>query len=204
MLIKSEIGLWVVGPRRDSSTDWGCRQNGEPITQKHALNRRNSRKMTPPLNRRKPRCTARFTERRVHGALCTQTRRFQAVRASYVSPCRNLVEIRGPRPSQRPWPDLVKTPQTSKLRLYSRVVVCEIRKIEVYYIDFSRPSPESKSGRGIHQNNRFGSGSMSPFREIAVLTPHSQNRQPAYRARKRHSTARLLRVGLTPQKAYSE
>ena len=32
---------------------------------------------------------------------------------------------------------------------------------------------------------------MSPFREIAVLTPHSQNRQPAYRARKRHSTARL-------------
>ena len=45
MLIKSEIGLWVVGPRRDSSTDWGCRQNGEP-TPKHALNRRNSRKMT--------------------------------------------------------------------------------------------------------------------------------------------------------------
>ena len=36
------------------------------------------------------------------------------------------------------------------LRLYSRVVVCEIRKIEVYYIDFSRPSTESKSGRGIH------------------------------------------------------
>jgi len=32
---------------------------------------------------------------------------------------------------------------------------------------------------------------MSPFREIAVLTPHSQNRQPAYRARKRHSTVRL-------------
>ena len=32
------------------------------------------------------------------------------------------------------------------LRLYSRVVVCEIRKIEVYYVDFSRPSPESKSG----------------------------------------------------------
>ena len=28
-------------------------------------------------------------------------------------------------------------------------------------------------------------------REIAVLTPHSQNRQPAYRAQKRHSTARL-------------
>ena len=67
------------------------------------------------------------------------------------------------------------------IRLYSRVVVCEIRKIKVYYIDFSRPSPESKSGREIHQKNRFGSGSMSPFREIAVLTPHSQNRQPAYR-----------------------
>ena len=30
------------------------------------------------------------------------------------------------------------------------VLVCEIRKIEVYYIDFSRPSPESKSGGGIH------------------------------------------------------
>ena len=28
---------------------------------------------------------------------------------------------------------------------------------------------------------------MSPFREIAVLTPHSQNRQPAYRARKRRT-----------------
>ena len=36
------------------------------------------------------------------------------------------------------------------LRLHSRVVVCEIRKIAVYYIDFSRPSTESKSGRGIH------------------------------------------------------
>ena len=32
---------------------------------------------------------------------------------------------------------------------------------------------------------------MSPFREIAVLPLQSQNRQPAYRARKRHSTARL-------------
>ena len=36
------------------------------------------------------------------------------------------------------------------LRLYSRVVACEIRKIEVFYIEFSRPSPESKSGWGIH------------------------------------------------------
>jgi len=48
------------------------------------------------------------------------------------------------------------------LRLYSRVVVCVIKKIEVYYIDFSRPSPESKTGREIHQNNRFGSGSDAP------------------------------------------
>ena len=41
---------------------------------------------------------------------------------------------------------------------------------------------------------------MSPFREIAVLTPHSQNRQPAYRARKRHSTARLQGVRKTQAK----
>ena len=40
---------------------------------------------------------------------------------------------------------------------------------------------------------------MSPFREIAVLTPHSQNRQPAYRARKRHSTARLRTVARPPR-----
>ena len=32
---------------------------------------------------------------------------------------------------------------------------------------------------------------MSPFRDIAVLPPQSQNGQTAYRARKRHSTARL-------------
>ena len=45
--------------------------------------------------------------------------------------------------------------------VYSRIVVCEIRKIEVYlHRLFTRPSPESKSGRGIHQNNRFGSGSQ--------------------------------------------
>ena len=44
---------------------------------------------------------------------------------------------------------------TVPLRSYSRVFVCEIRKFEVCYIDFSRPSPESKSGRGIHQKNRF-------------------------------------------------
>jgi uncharacterized protein (DUF2461 family) len=44
---------------------------------------------------------------------------------------------------------------------------------------------------------------MSPFREIAVLTPHSQNRQPAYRARKRHSTARL-RTDARPSRDGSE
>ena len=53
-------------------------------------------------------------------------------------------EVLGPRnghvdrPRQNP----------SKLRLYSRVVVCEIMKTEVYYRHFSRPSPESKSGGG--------------------------------------------------------
>ena len=46
--------------------------------------------------------------------------------------------------------DKSKTIFMNTLRLYSRVVGCEIRKIEVFYIDFSRPSPESKSGRGIH------------------------------------------------------
>ena len=68
---------------------------------------------------------------------------------------------------------------TVPLRSYSRVFVCEIRKFEVCYIDFSRPSPESKSGRGIHQKNRFGSGSMSPFREIAVLTRSFDRRSKA-------------------------
>ena len=34
--------------------------------------------------------------------------------------------------------------------LYSRLVVCEIRKIEFYCIDFLCPSPESKYGWGIH------------------------------------------------------
>jgi hypothetical protein len=71
-----------------------------------------------PPNRRKPRCSARTTERRV-GARCTKARRFQAVRTLYVSPCRNIVEVRGPRPSQRPWPDLVKNPQ--KLRKHPPV-----------------------------------------------------------------------------------
>ena len=46
--------------------------------------------------------------------------------------------------------ELVHRVGDSSLRLYSRVVACEIRKIEVYCIDFSRPSPVSKSGGGIH------------------------------------------------------
>ena len=37
-----------------------------------------------------------------------------------------------------------------KIKLYSRVVQCEIRTIEVFDIDVSRPSPESKSEWGIH------------------------------------------------------
>ena len=53
----------------------------------------------------RPRRPALFTERRV-GALCTQTRRFQAVRTSYVSPCRNTVsskfEVLGPRNGRGP------------------------------------------------------------------------------------------------------
>ena len=44
---------------------------------------------------------------------------------------------------------------------------------------------------------------MSPFREIAVLPLQSQNRQPAYRARKRHSTARL-RTDARPSRDGSE
>jgi len=44
---------------------------------------------------------------------------------------------------------------------------------------------------------------MSPFREIAVLPLQSQNRQPAYRARKRHSTARL-RTDARPPRDGSE
>ena len=68
------------------------------------------------------------------------------------------------------------------LRLYSRAVQCEIRinrGLWVYDRDFSRPSPESKSRRRIHSNYRFESGSKSPFREIALLPPQSQNRPSA-------------------------
>ena len=43
-------------------------------------------------------CRARFMERRV-GVRYTKTRRFQAVWTFYVSPCQDLVEFRGPRPS---------------------------------------------------------------------------------------------------------
>ena len=80
--------------------------------------------------------------------------------------------------------------RTAELRLYSRVVQCEIRKSEVYDIDFSRPSPKSKYGLVIHSNYRFGSDYMSPFREIALLPPQSQNYPSADIARKRRSTER--------------
>ena len=46
-------------------------------------------------------------------------------------------------------------------------------------------------GGGNSLELEFGSGSMSPFREIAVLPPQSQNRLSADIARKRRSTARL-------------
>ena len=38
----------------------------------------------------------------------TKFRRFRAVWTPNASPCQDLVEIRGPRPPQRPWRDLVK------------------------------------------------------------------------------------------------
>jgi len=71
--------------------EWGANSKTRAQSAKPAPN-------DPPPNRRKPRCSARVTERRV-GARCTKTRRFQAVRTLYVSPCRNLVVVRGPRPS---------------------------------------------------------------------------------------------------------
>ena len=49
------------------------------------------------------------------------------------------------------------------LRLYSRVVQCEIRKFEVFDIDFSRPSPERKSlgtGGVIDYEGRSGEACM--------------------------------------------
>ena len=103
-----------------------------------------------PPNRRKPRCSARTTERRV-GARCTKARRFQAVRTLYVSPCRNIVEVRGPRPSQRPWPDLVKKPSKVKeasARIW-RPPVSGIRK--------PMPAP-AEAGAGFREyKNYFGS-----------------------------------------------
>ena len=103
-----------------------------------------------PPNRRKPRCSARTTERRV-GARCTKARRFQAVRTLYVSPCRNIVEVRGPRPSQRPWPDLVKKPEKVKeasARIW-RPPVSGIRK--------PMPAPAG-AGAGFREyKNYFGS-----------------------------------------------
>jgi len=66
------------------------------------------------------------------------------------------------------------------LRLYSRPlgfpsVNSEKTKIEVYCIHFSRLSPVSKFTR----KTGLGAILKSPFREIAVLPPQSQNRQSA-------------------------
>jgi hypothetical protein len=68
------------------------------------------------------------------------------------------------------------------LRLYSRVVQCEIRKIEVYDIDFSRPSPDIKSGRGIHCNYRFGSDYVAISRNRAFTAPKPESPIRRYRA----------------------
>ena len=80
------------------------------------------------------------------------------------------------------------------LRLYSRIVLCEIRKNEVYDIDFSRPSPDIEPGRGIHCNYRFGSDYVAISRNRAFTAP-KPDRQSADIARKRRSTARLQTVG---------
>ena len=83
------------------------------------------------------------------------------------------------------------------LRLYSRIVQCEIRKNEVYDIDFSRPSPENKSGRGIHSTYRAtGVGAIlcrhfEKSRFYSTAQKSEMNRQSADIARKRRSTARL-------------
>ena len=122
--------------RVTSSTDWGCRQNGEP-TPKHALNRRNSRKMTlPKLEQTYVYCA-------LYGAPCWRSMH----KNSTVPSGSDLVRIpmSKSRRNSRSWAlaTAVARPRQnpSKLRLYSRVVVCEIKKIEVDLIDFSRPSP---------------------------------------------------------------
>jgi hypothetical protein len=93
----------------------------------------------------------------------------------------------------------VQVANLRRLYMYSRVGQCEIINIEVYYIDFSRPSPESKSGRGIHYKN-YRSGYWERFyvaisRNRALLhrpkRPKSQTRQSADITRKQRSTARL-------------
>jgi hypothetical protein len=89
------------------------------------------------------------------------------------------------------------------LRLYSRVVQCEIRNIEVYDIDFSRPSPDIKSGRGIHCNYRFGSDYVAISRNRAFTAP-KPDRQSADIARKRRSTARLQTDARPPSRDGSE
>jgi hypothetical protein len=83
--------------------------------------------------------------------------------------------------------DTQRTPATQEsifksFRLYSRVVQCEIRKIEVYDIDFSRPSPDIEPGRGIHCNYRFGSDYVAISRNRAFTAPKSESPIRRYRA----------------------
>ena len=94
----------------------------------------------------------------------------------------------------------VQVANLRRLYMYSRVGQCEIINIEVYYIDFSRPSPDSKSGRGIHYKN-YRSGYWERFyvaisrnrarRFYTAPNAQSQNRQSADITRKQRSTARL-------------
>ena len=87
----------------------------------------------------------------------------------------------------------------SKLRLYSRVVVCEIRKIEIYYIELDFHA------RRLHATQVNVPGVWESFWErfyicrstfgeksrFSAPKRKSQNRQAADIARKRRSAARL-------------
>jgi hypothetical protein len=65
------------------------------------------------------------------------------------------------------------------LRLYSRVVPCEIRKIEVYDIDFSRPSPDIIKSPPSEFTATTGLGAiMSPFRESRFHGPKARIANP--------------------------
>ena len=131
-----------------SSADWGdASRMGTRMSQLQNMRSigetRAKSQMTPPNQRKLG--VVRFTERRVDVHKNNGSKRFGPCKYPHVK-ISSKFEVLGPRngrvagPRQNP----------SKLRLYSRVVQCEIRKFEVYDIDVSRPSPESKSGRGIH------------------------------------------------------